>query len=64
MEVSSLRVTTYRAHHASSQVLDEIHNIIKNNIQTRFERLNSNVVELRRQILGQTQADLTALLDE
>lgn len=64
MEVSSLCVTTYRAHHASSQVLDEIHNIIKNNIQTRFERLNSNVVELRRQILRQTQADLTALLDE
>lgn len=64
MEVGSLRVTTYRAYHASSQVLDEIHDTIKNNIQTRFERLNSNVVELRRQILEQTQADLTALLDE
>jgi hypothetical protein len=64
MEVGSLFVTTYRTYHASSQVLDEIHDTIKNNIQTRFERLNSNVVELRRQILGQTQADLTALLDE
>lgn len=64
MEVSLLRVTAYRAYHVSSQVLDEIHNIIKNNIRTRFESLNSNVVELRRQILGQTQADLTVLLDE
>jgi hypothetical protein len=64
MEVGSLRVTTYHAYHASSQVLDEIHDIIKNNIQTRFERLNSNVVELRRHIFRQTQADLTALLDE
>jgi hypothetical protein len=64
MKVGPLRVTTYRAYHVSSQVLDEIHDIIKNNIQTRFERLNSNVVELRRHILGQTQADLTALLDE
>ena len=64
MEVGPLHVTTYRAYHASSQVLDEIHDIIKNNIQTRFERLNSNVVELRRHIIRQTQADLTALLDE
>ena len=48
----------------SFQVLDEIHDIIKNNIQTRFERLNGNVVELRRHILVQTQIDLTALLDE
>ena len=64
MEVGSLRVTFYRAYHASSQVLDEIHDIIKNNVQTRFERLNSNVVELRKHILRQTQADLTALLDE
>jgi hypothetical protein len=64
MEVGSLRVTTYRAYHASSQVLDEIHDIIKNNIHTRFERLNSNVIELRRHILEQTQADLTAFLDE
>jgi hypothetical protein len=64
MEVGSLRVTIYRAYHASSQVLDEIHDVIKNNIQTRFERLDNNVVELRRHILRQTQADLTALLDE
>jgi hypothetical protein len=59
-----LRVTIYRAYHASSQVLDEIHDVIKNNIQTRFERLDNNVVELRRHILRQSQADLTALLDE
>jgi hypothetical protein len=45
-------------------VLDEIHDIIKDNIQARFERLDSNVVELRRHILRQTQADLTVLLDE
>ena len=64
MEVSLLRITAYRAYHASFQLLDEIHDIIKNNIQTRFESLNSNVVELRRHILRQTQADLTALLDE
>jgi hypothetical protein len=64
MEVGSLRVIAYRAYHASSQVLDEIHDIIKNNIQSRFERLNSNAVELRRHILRQTQADVTALLDE
>lgn len=64
MEVGSLRITTYHAYHASSQVLDEIHDVIKNNIQTRFERLDNNVVELRRHILRQTQADLTALLDE
>jgi len=65
MAVGPLRVTTYRSYDASSfQVLDEIHAIIKSNIQTRFERLNNNVVELRRQILAQTQADLTALLDE
>jgi hypothetical protein len=65
MAVGPLRVTTYRSYDASSfQVLDEIHAIIKSNIQTRFERLDNNVVELRRQILAQTQADLTALLDE
>jgi len=65
MEVGSLRiVNNLSGLHASSQVLDEIHDIIKNNIQSRFERLNSNVVELRRHILVQTQADLTALLDE
>ncbi|KAH9999002.1 hypothetical protein BJV77DRAFT_652593 [Russula vinacea] len=45
-------------------VLDEIHAVIKSNIQTRFESFNGHVVELRRQILAQTQADLTALLDE
>ena len=64
MEVGLSRVSSYRTYHVSFQVLDEIHDIIKNNIQTRFERLNSNVVELRRHILAQTQVDLTALLDE
>ncbi len=65
MEVSLLYVTIDRAYDtSSSQVLDEINDIIKSNIQTRFGILNSNVVELRRQILAQTQADLTALLDD
>jgi hypothetical protein len=64
MEVSSLRITTDRAYHASSQALDEIHDIIKNNIQTRFESLSSNIVDLSGYILRQTQADLTGLLDE
>jgi hypothetical protein len=45
-------------------VLDEIHAIIKGNVQARFERLNSHTVKLRKQILAQTQADLTALLDK
>jgi hypothetical protein len=54
MEVGPLRVATFRAYNASSQVPDEIHDIIKNNIQARFERLNSNVVELRRHILRPT----------
>jgi hypothetical protein len=49
---------------ASSQVLDEIHAVIKSNIHTRFERLNGHVVELHRQIIAQTQADMTTLLDE
>jgi hypothetical protein len=64
MEVGPSCVTVYRAFDASSQVLDEIHAVIKSNIQTRFERVNGHVVELRRQILAQTQADMTALLDE
>ena len=45
-------------------MLDEIHVIIKNNIQARFERFDGHVVELRRQILVQTKADMNALLDE
>ena len=45
-------------------MLDEIHVIIKNNIQTRFERLDGHAVELRRQILAQTKADMNGLLDE
>jgi len=45
-------------------VLDEIHTIIKNNVQTRFERLDGQAVELRRLILAQTKADMTTLLDE
>jgi hypothetical protein len=49
---------------ASSQVLDEINDIMKNNIQTRFERLDGRAVELRKLILAQTKADMTALLDE
>jgi hypothetical protein len=64
MAVGPLCVTVYRAFDASSQVLDEIHAVIKSNIHTRFKSFNSHVVELRRQILAQTQADLTALLDE
>jgi len=64
MAVSPLRVNFYRAYDAPSQVLDEIHSIIKGNIQTRFERFDSRAVELRRQIVAQTQADMTALLDE
>jgi hypothetical protein len=48
----------------SSQVLDEIHTIIKNNIQTRFERVDNHAVELRRRILTQTKADMNILLDE
>jgi hypothetical protein len=64
MAVGPLCVAVYRAFDASSQVLDEIHAVIKSNIQTRFESFNGHVVELRRQILAQTQADLTALLDE
>jgi hypothetical protein len=45
-------------------VLDEIHDIIKSNIQARFEPFDSHAVELRRQILAQTRADMTALLEE
>lgn len=30
------------------QVLDEIHAIIKKNVHTRFEKLTSNTIELRR----------------
>ena len=64
MAVGSLCITLRRANDASSQVLDEIHAIIKNNVQTRFERLDSHAVELRRLILAQTRADMTTLLDE
>jgi len=64
MAVGSLYITLRRANDASSQVLDEIHAIIKNNVQTRFERLDSHAVELRRLILAQTKADMAALLDE
>ncbi|KAI0290508.1 hypothetical protein BC826DRAFT_1187324 [Russula brevipes] len=45
-------------------VLDEIHAIIKGNVQARFERLNGHTVKLRELILAQTRADLTALLDK
>lgn len=51
-------------YNTSPQVLDEIHIIIKNNIQARFERFDDHVVELRRHILAQTKADMNALLDE
>lgn len=64
MAVGSLYITLRRANDASSQVLDEIHTIIKNNVQTRFERLDGHAVELRRLILAQTKADMTTLLDE
>jgi hypothetical protein len=64
MTVGPLYVTVYRAHDVPSQVLDEIHAVIKSNIRTRFERFNIHVVELRRQILTQAQADMTVLLDE
>lgn len=45
-------------------MLDEIHAIIKKNVHTRFERLTNDAVELREQVLAQTQADMSALLDE
>lgn len=45
-------------------MLDEIHIIVKNNIQARFERFDGHVVELRRQILAQTKADMNALFGE
>jgi hypothetical protein len=47
-----------------TQVLDEIHDIIKKNVHTRFERLTNEAVELRGQILAQAQADMNELLDE
>ncbi|KAI0303476.1 hypothetical protein B0F90DRAFT_1376531 [Multifurca ochricompacta] len=46
------------------EVLDEIHVIIKSNIRMRFESASRDTIELRRQILAQAQADMTALLDE
>jgi hypothetical protein len=55
---------TLTIYNISSQVLDEIHIIIKNNIQARFEKFDGHAVELRRQILAQTKADMNALLDE
>ena len=64
MAVGSLCITLRHATDASSQVLDEIHAIIKNNVQNRFEKLDSHAVELRRLILAQTKADMTTLLDE
>jgi hypothetical protein len=64
MAVGLLYIILRRANDASSQVLDEIHAIIKNNVQVRFERLDSHAVELRRLILAQTKADMAALLDE
>ena len=64
MTVGSWYITLRCANDASSQVLDEIHAIIKNNVQTRFERLDRHAVELRRLILAQTKAEMTALLDE
>ncbi|KAF8267847.1 hypothetical protein EI94DRAFT_1801158 [Lactarius quietus] len=45
-------------------ILDQIHAIVKSNIQARFESVTSDVAKLRRQILAQTQTDMTALLDE
>lgn len=45
-------------------MLDEIHDIIKENVHTRFERLTNEAVELREQILAQAQADMNELLDE
>ncbi|KAI9510405.1 hypothetical protein F5148DRAFT_594968 [Russula earlei] len=44
--------------------LDQIHGVMKSNIQIRFERIDRRAVELRRRILAQTQTDLTSLLDE
>ncbi|KAI9456262.1 hypothetical protein BJY52DRAFT_570105 [Lactarius psammicola] len=45
-------------------VLDELHAIVKSNVHSRFESITSDVAKLRRQILAQTQADMSALLDE
>lgn len=45
-------------------ILDEIHAIVKSNVQSRFESVTSDVAKLRKQILAQTQADMSALLDE
>ncbi|KAH9056656.1 hypothetical protein EDB87DRAFT_1201092 [Lactarius vividus] len=45
-------------------LLDEIHAIVKSNVQSRFNSVTNDIAKLRRQILAQTQADMSALLDE
>ncbi|KAI9446825.1 hypothetical protein H4582DRAFT_611812 [Lactarius indigo] len=45
-------------------LLDEIHAIVKSNVQSRFDSVTSDVAKLRKQIIAQTQADMSALLDE
>ncbi|KAH8983706.1 hypothetical protein EDB86DRAFT_228670 [Lactarius hatsudake] len=45
-------------------LLDEIHAIVKSNVRSRFDGVTKDVAKLRRQILAQTQADMSVLLDE